>query len=221
MANADKCYLNIPFKEYLKRLKVDADDRLDHADLDRAAAEEFENYKEIERIVNNPDCGECDCIGWKGETHLTVANTDTIALAGGTNISAEMSYWTTREDKGGITVPAAGSSGFRVSTTGWYQITAAVNLVSATGTDPAVARLTITKDPTFTGNTGWANQSYLIPSVTGATVQSSALLDIIADDGFVIILGLHAAAAATRSVTVSNVSGYSGLQLAVYKVCGC
>lgn len=60
MANADGCYLNIPFKNHLSQVKVD-----DQASVARAAGQAFENWKAIERRINNPDCagGEgCGCV---------------------------------------------------------------------------------------------------------------------------------------------------------------
>lgn len=63
MPNADKCHLNIPFKEYLKQLKVDEEGKVDggQAMLDRIADQEFENYKAIERRVNDPACAGAGC----------------------------------------------------------------------------------------------------------------------------------------------------------------
>jgi len=64
MANADKCHLNIPFKDYLKSLRVDSEGKVDEASLATAASQEFENYKAIERRVNDSACGgtgTCGC----------------------------------------------------------------------------------------------------------------------------------------------------------------
>jgi len=49
MPAADKCHLNIPFKENLKDLRVDEDGKLSRSDLERVASREFESYKAIER----------------------------------------------------------------------------------------------------------------------------------------------------------------------------
>lgn len=59
MANADKCHLLIPFKGYLMTLAdaVDDDGRIDKQALKLAGQREFENYKAIERRINDPACG--------------------------------------------------------------------------------------------------------------------------------------------------------------------
>jgi hypothetical protein len=56
MANAGRCFLNVPFKEYLKGLKLDAEGQVDEESLRIAASREFENYKAIERRINDLSC---------------------------------------------------------------------------------------------------------------------------------------------------------------------
>lgn len=65
MAMADKCHLLIPFKEWGKQL-ADALEGVEGADISKlriSADQEFENYKAIERRINDPDCvgGSCGC----------------------------------------------------------------------------------------------------------------------------------------------------------------
>lgn len=57
MAGAGKNYLNIPFKEYLKRLQLSTDGEFDPTALRLAASQEFENYKTIERHFNDRQGG--------------------------------------------------------------------------------------------------------------------------------------------------------------------
>lgn len=59
MPDADKCFLNIPFKTYLVSLadSILPDGTLDPAKLKLAGQREFENYKAIERRVNASGCG--------------------------------------------------------------------------------------------------------------------------------------------------------------------
>ena len=58
MANADKCHLIIPFKSYLMTLAdaVDDEGKIDKAAFMLAGQREFENYKAIERRINDPAC---------------------------------------------------------------------------------------------------------------------------------------------------------------------
>lgn len=68
MANADKCWLNIPFKGVIQSLaqSIDADGKIDPAALKLAGDREFENYKAIERRINDPGCvgGGCCAEGF-------------------------------------------------------------------------------------------------------------------------------------------------------------
>lgn len=61
MPNADKCFLLIPYKEYLKGIRVNSDGTIDQTSLTTAADQEFENYKAIERRINDPDCTGGGC----------------------------------------------------------------------------------------------------------------------------------------------------------------
>ena len=80
MPNADKCHLLIPFKNYLKSLRVDADGRLDEASLAAAAAQEFENNKAIENRINDSTCGG-GCLCSSGAVRSTTSG---LALNAGT-----------------------------------------------------------------------------------------------------------------------------------------
>jgi hypothetical protein len=65
MAFADKCHLQIPFPEWAKSLVPDRDGKINADVVTRAAEQEFENLKAIERRINNPDCqGEGGCCTW-------------------------------------------------------------------------------------------------------------------------------------------------------------
>lgn len=221
MPNADKCHLNIPFKEYLKQLDVDVNGKVDEASLQRAADQEFENYKAIERRINDPACGgACACIAWKGHSYRTVANSDTISLAAGMSASGDIGYWTATDDRGGITAPSGATAPFAVDEAGLYHVDASINF-SVTGTSVAQAGISLLQQPSFTGNTGWANYNYLIPSIGIGAATTSATFDLGAGEGFLVTALLNAAAAATRSITFTNVAGFGGIQLAVHKICGC
>lgn len=81
MANADKCYLNIPFKNYLRSLAlaVDDDGRISRDQLLLAASREFENYKAIERRINDSGCspgGGCCAALFLGSGTSTPTITD-------------------------------------------------------------------------------------------------------------------------------------------------
>lgn len=54
MADADKCYLLIPYKECMKPLFTG--EPMTQAQLDLAAQRYFQNMKAIELRINDPDC---------------------------------------------------------------------------------------------------------------------------------------------------------------------
>lgn len=93
MANADKCHLIIPFKSYLMTLAdaVDDEGRINKQALKLAGQREFENYKAIERRINDPDCN-----GGGGDAPLAQAvlaessSTDVLSSVGYTTSSFEM-----------------------------------------------------------------------------------------------------------------------------------
>lgn len=217
MAAADKCNLHIPYKDYL--IGVDLSDP---SQMKRAASQEFENYKAIERRINDPNCeGSCTCVAWNGDTNKTASNSDTITLSATTAVTEDASYWTERNSQGaGITPPAAGFGGFVVATAGWYTVSASMGL-TVTGTDPAEVILLLAPEPGYSGAVAWGNQSYLIPSATVATVATTATFVIPAGEGFTCVLGIRAPTASTRSVTIGSVFGYGSLVLSVQKICGC
>lgn len=65
MPNADKCYLIIPFKEAAKGLDLDDEGLLTPTSLKEFGSREFENYKSIERRINDPECnGGCCAQGF-------------------------------------------------------------------------------------------------------------------------------------------------------------
>lgn len=223
MPNADKCYLSIPFKQYLMSLAdaIDDEGNIDPQALKLAGRREFENYKAIERRVNDAACaGACACVAWKGHSYRDVAGSDTVSLAAGVFAANDIGYWTATDDRGGITAPSGATAPFVVAAAGLYHVDAAINY-SVTGTDPAQAGLIILQQPSFSGNAGWGNFNYLIPSITAGFASASATFDLAAGEGFLVTAILQAAAASTRSITFTNIAGFGGIQLAVHKICGC
>lgn len=89
MANADKCHLDIPFKEHLKGVQLDADGKVDATSLRVAADQEFENYKVIERRINNPACGsgECECSAFWIVGSFFADGTESISVTAGYSAS--------------------------------------------------------------------------------------------------------------------------------------
>jgi len=87
MAMADKCHLNIPFKEYLKGLRLDGEGKLSQSQLDRAASQEFENYKAIERRINDRGCAGGGCCTWgfngRGGGSVASSGDSTIEVSAG------------------------------------------------------------------------------------------------------------------------------------------
>lgn len=77
MPNADKNHLLIPFKDYLRRLRVGEEGQLSQADLQHSSSQEFENYKAIERWGNQLQVGSLT-------TTVARATTDT-SIGGGTS----------------------------------------------------------------------------------------------------------------------------------------
>lgn len=149
MPNANKCHLNIPFKNYLKSLRLNDEGGVDEASLKIAVGQEFENYKAIERRINDPACtpGATNSASFWGRAAQSFYE--------GVSVQAT---WLERANSG------SGSSWVLTGTTlrvpaGVYQITSSCTVQgSAVVSDVRVGW------QIFPGNNGWsANSDVLFP----------------------------------------------------------
>ena len=150
MPAADRYHLNIPFKEYLKSLRVDADGKISQSQLDRVASQEFENYKAIER--------------WAGTFSPTPLQT--FHLEGALTATESDTYW----------LPQARSS--RLFTGGVTTYGSGTVTVTLNKDGTAVATLSITGSGLFTVDAvlSWAKGDGMSAEVTGAGSGCSGLV---------------------------------------------
>lgn len=124
MADADRCYLNIPWKEYARLLEK-ALANVEGVDLEvlrTIGSQEFDNYKAIERRVNDDTCGgDCDCIA---AVYYGNNNGSIILTKGGT----ESSFYALDPitESGGMTHT---TTAFRVPSDGLYWLSQRVRVV--------------------------------------------------------------------------------------------
>lgn len=102
MANADKCFLNIPFKGWAQTLAraADAEGNIDPAALALGGDREFENYKAIERRINDSSCGgACPCYRVWADSGSTV-----LTLVASTSVSAGADMNAINESEGTFSI---------------------------------------------------------------------------------------------------------------------
>jgi len=164
LPNADKCHLLIPFKNYLKSLRVDADGRLDEASLAAAAAQEFENNKAIENRINDASCTPASTGGdwWAART-----NTQQSIVTG---VPTDITTWDEFQT-GGAGSTWAYAGGFLTLPPGVYAVKGGGTWSSST----VDARLEIQHRPAVL--TGIFIGQYLYPRLAEAVVMSFAGVD--------------------------------------------
>jgi len=187
MANADKCHLNIPFKEYFKSF-----DPTDPASLKLAADREFENYKAIERRINDP---ACDPVGGPTSFCHAQSNSATISLVGATYGYADLTWAAIVEESGGWTI--SGGEIIAPDTSILYHVYVASSFTDASGTDAVNTWVSVTDNiMTF--------DSYqYVPGGWDSAPMAARLADMSTGiSGFIVSGVLTAPAAATRSMGV-------------------
>lgn len=131
MPLADKCHLNIPFKNFLASLQFDEEGRVDPASLKLAQQREFENYKAIERRMNDPACRGITRVGGKLKP-LTVDGSTTDATDYTTQLIAldakklYLAFFTGRRNSGAlgtITATQTGATWTSVNFSNWGDAT--------------------------------------------------------------------------------------------------
>lgn len=146
MASSDKCYLLIPHKEFAKDL-IDALDGVEGVNRDilrRMGEQEFDNYKTIERRVNDPDCqggGACGCefIMASGTT-FAESGTSTISIAAASGTSHVLVLDTLIQSQGDNWNLAGGTIEY-TGECGAFRFGANVLLTHSSGTTPVLVSL--------------------------------------------------------------------------------
>lgn len=219
MTAADKCHLNIPFKETARSdLRLDADGSLDPDALKRFGAREFENYKAIERRINDPDCGGegCTPVTIIAESNTKAAGGSTIGLTAQTSFSTSMTSYSTLDSTGGTWTFSGGGDGFHPPVSGLYFVTCSLILAHVSGSSNIYVSPYITAQNPLGSSWDWFGGTYT-PADFPARSSVSALVACTAGvggDGFIPTVILQAPTSSTRTMT------FGMLKVAAMLVCG-
>lgn len=216
MANADKCYLRIPHKNYLADLTVDEDGKISAAALKRAADQEFQNYKEIENRINNPECvpsGSCGCVNFHSKSSIFTDTTDTIAIneskiGGQNNVLRNVGGFGVDTVTGRVTPPSRGL----------YTYTGMIEMSQNSGSD--TPQLDFSVNVTSTGDPSATISFFppVLPAITASfrlTVAGQCFFET--TDFWTVGVGSYADAGSREF----RIGGGEGLFLSITKVCGC
>lgn len=205
MANADKCHLNIPFKETAKaNLLLDDQGQLESGALERFQEQEFENYKSIERRVNDAACqgGEgCTVSAWVGESSTFATGSDTFAVSGNSQGSVAFTDWTELWNNGDWDV----SEGIYPLQPGLYECGMIVFVADAGGASDFMVNPYITATYNNGSSFDWFGGGCYSPSgwpARGSTVAAGEVRSGstgLGNDGFIPSFNMVRPTAGTRS----------------------
>lgn len=204
MAAADKCHLDIPFKDTTREnLKVDGKGQVDGALASTFGAQMFENFKAIERRINDPACmGEgCTVSAWVGESSTFANGTDTYGLTGSASGAQAFTDWTELWNNGDWDV----GEGVYPAQPGLYLCGMIVSVVHASGADDFMVNPYITATYNNGSSFDWFGGGCYSPTTwpARATVVASGEVRSgstgLGNDGFIPTFGLNRPTSGTRA----------------------
>lgn len=212
MPNADRCHLNIPHKEYLKGLEkaFDGVEGVDTRALRTMGEHEFDNYKAIERRINDPACqGSCDCVwaevrGEAGVQLVLTAGTAVSDTIGWGSIADSTPGWSI---SGGVLIPPSSEPA-----TALYSMSFDFEFQNVSGADDVLAESSIA---TGSALGTWSSRHFMPSPFDVAWTQSQ--MGMIGDAGtqeLFISVGLTSPTNATRTVNV-------GMEGIFWQMCSC
>lgn len=227
VADADRCHLFIPWKEWAKDLSsaLEGVEGVNQSILKKMGEQEFDNLKKIENRINDQTCagGECECMSWIGVSDSFANGTSNLVLTGGTFQGSEIDEWEVVASQG--TPPTFAGAGFGTVTlneNGWYHISVSVNFHHVSGTDTVYPNIHLFAEdlpmPQF--NAAWQQSTVAADGMDGACAVSASI-PFMAGDSFHTAGYLRAPTAATRTMTIDATGDNGYAFMSIHKLCGC